>query len=148
MANPPRTFPSGPLRLAEEAAVAIRAEIRRAGGREVTFLADVDPDRVVVNPRAVARGNRGAVLAASRDAAEGSVMVHNHPSGDLEPSPADLTVAASLYEAGVGTAIVDNEARQIYVVVEPPPPRERILLDTGALDARGKVIPFTRLRPS
>ena len=63
-----------------------------------------------MNPRAVARGNRGAVLAASRDAPEGSVMIHNHPSGDLEPSGADLAVAATLYEAGLGSAIVDNEA--------------------------------------
>jgi len=135
MVSPSRTLPSGSLRLAEEAAAAIRAEIRRAGGREVTFLADVDPDRVLVNPRAVARGNRGAVLAASRDAAEGSVMVHNHPSGDLEPSSADLAVAASLYEAGVGTAIVDNEASRLYVVVEPPAPRVVEPLDLQEVEA-------------
>jgi ATP-dependent DNA helicase DinG len=101
----------------------IREEIERAAGREVTFLAEVGAGRVLSNPRAVARGNRSAVLAVSRDAPQGSVMLHNHPSGELEPSEADLSVAATLFEAGLGSAIVNNEATRIYVVVEPPEPR-------------------------
>ena len=112
-----------PLRLAPEAARVIRDEVTRAGGREVSFLAEVTRSRVIVNPRAVARGNRSAVLAVARDAREGSVMIHNHPSGLLEPSDADLAVAASVYERGIGTAIVTNQADRIYVVVEPPEPR-------------------------
>jgi len=127
--------PPPPLRLSEEASSAIRGEIHRARGREVTFLLDVREDRVLLNPRAVARGNRGAVLAVARDAPEGSLMIHNHPSGDLEPSSADLAVAAALYEGGVGTAIVDNEATRIYVVVEPPAPRVVESLDLTDLDA-------------
>lgn len=124
-----------PLRLSEEAATTLRAEIRRAGGREVTFLLDVGEDRVLVSPRTVARGNRGAVLAAARDAPQGSIMVHNHPSGDLEPSSADLAVAATLYEGGVGSAIVDNDASRIYVVVEPPKPRVVEALDLAEIEA-------------
>jgi ATP-dependent DNA helicase DinG len=62
-------------------------------------------------------------------------MLHNHPSGDLEPSAADLAVAATLYEVGVGTAIVDNEASRIYVVVEPPAPRVVEPLDLEKLEA-------------
>ena len=112
-----------PLRLAPEAARVIRDEVTRAGGREVSFLAEVTRSRVIVSPRAVARGNRSAVLAVARDAREGSVMIHNHPSGLLEPSDADLVVAASVYERGIGTAIVTNAADRIYVVVEPPEPR-------------------------
>ena len=50
------------------------------------FLATVDENRVVHEPRAVARGSFAAVLVAARDAPEGGVMLHNHPSGDLEPS--------------------------------------------------------------
>lgn len=119
------------LTLSPKAGEVIRREIQRAGGREVTFLAEVDPARVLVNVRAVARGNRSAVLAVSRDAPEGSVMLHNHPSGTLEPSEADLAVAAALYEDGLGSAIVDNEATRLYVVVEPPAPRvvEELELD-------------------
>jgi ATP-dependent DNA helicase DinG len=124
-----------PLVLSPDAARTIQDEVRRAGGREVTFLAEVGPNRTLTNARAVARGNRSAVLAVARDADEGSVILHNHPSGVLEPSDADLAVAATLYEEGLGSAIVDNEASSIYVVVEPPQPRVVAPLDLGQIDA-------------
>ncbi len=137
-----------PLRLSPEAAAVIRGEIRRARGREVTFLLEVSEDRVLLNPRAVARGNRTAVLAVAREAPQGSVMVHNHPSGDLEPSQADLVVAASLAEAGVGSAIVDNGATELYVVAEPPAPRVRVPLDPEELDVfLGPGGPLARIHP-
>ncbi|MCH8168517.1 MAG: DEAD/DEAH box helicase, partial [Proteobacteria bacterium] len=120
---------------AAEREVRLKAEIERAGGREVCFLARVDEDRVVREPRAVARGNFAAVLVAARDADEGGVMLHNHPSGVLEPSDADMRVAAQLYEEGLGTAIIDNGAEQLYVVVEPPQPRVRVPLKIEELDA-------------
>ena len=130
-----------PLRLAPEAARAIRDEVARAGGREVSFLADVTRERVISNPRAIARGNRSAVLAVARDVPEGGVMIHNHPSGELDPSDADLAVAARIYERGLGTAIVNNAANRIYVVVEPPEPRrvEPLQVDelSGLLAPRG-----------
>ncbi len=122
-----------PLRLSPEAAGVIREEVMRAGGREVSFLADVTRDRVIVNARAVARGNRAAVLAVARDAPEGGVMIHNHPSGLLEPSDADLDVAGRLYREGIGSAIVTNAADGMYVVVEPPEPREIEPLEVGEL---------------
>ena len=111
----------------------IRDEVARAGGREVSFLAEVTRERVVSNPRGVARGNRSAVLAVARGAPEGGVMIHNHPSGVLEPSDADLAVAARIYEDGLGTAIVTNEADRIYVVVEPPEPRRIVPLEVDGL---------------
>ncbi|TVR58871.1 MAG: helicase [Gemmatimonadales bacterium] len=123
------------LALHPDAARRIRDEIQRAGGREVCFLARVDAERRLVEPRAVARGNRGAVLAAARDAEAGEVLVHNHPSGLLDPSDADLVMAARLYEEGLGTAIVDNEARRLYVVVEPPLPRTRTPLEVAEVEA-------------
>ena len=83
----------------------------------------------------MARGNRSAVLAAAVDANRGEILLHNHPSGILDPSPADLALAARIYEAGLGTAIVDNEAQSLYVVVEPPAPRNRIELDRTRLEA-------------
>ncbi|MDE2979997.1 MAG: helicase [Gemmatimonadota bacterium] len=122
-----------PLRLSPEAARVIRDEVARAGGREVTFLAEVTRERVVANPRCVARGNRSAVLAVARHAPEGGVMIHNHPSGVLEPSDADLAVAARIHEDGLGTAIVTNDADRIYVVVEPPEPRRIVPLEVDEL---------------
>ncbi|MEZ4414263.1 MAG: helicase C-terminal domain-containing protein [Gemmatimonadota bacterium] len=126
---------SGELRLSPEAAERVRAEIRKAGGREVCFIAHVDETRLVHDPRAVARGNYEAVLVAARDARSGDVMIHNHPSGTLEPSEADFGVAARLYDMGLGTAITDNDASRLYVVVEPPTPKVRVPLDPDALEA-------------
>lgn len=60
-------------------------------------------------------------------------MVHNHPSGGLEPSEADIGVASHLYELGIGSAITNNAATDLYVLVEPPRPRERVELDVDAL---------------
>ena len=130
-----RSTPPTPLSIAAEAAVRIRSEIARAGGREVCFLAEVDEQRVIRRPRAVARGNFEAVLVAAKDAPQGGVMLHNHPSGSLEPSEADMRVAAQIYEDGLGTAIVDNDARELYVVVEPPAPRVRVPIDVDELGA-------------
>ncbi|TVP57754.1 MAG: hypothetical protein EA351_05210 [Gemmatimonadales bacterium] len=109
--------------------------MERAGGREVCFLVELTPERELVRPRAVARGNHHAVLAAARDAKAGEVIVHNHPSGILEPSDADLALAARVYEAGLGTAITDNRGEELYVVVEPPEPRIRETLALDDLDA-------------
>ena len=104
-----------------------------AGGREVSFLARVTRQRVIEDPRAVARGNHSAVLAVAQGAPEGGVMIHNHPSGEMSPSDADLRVAARIHEDGLGTVIVDNRATRLYVVVEPPEPRQVELLDIAEL---------------
>ena len=48
------------------------------------------------------------------------MLLHNHPSGRLEPSGADLDVAARLHDGGVGFGIIDNDATELYVVVEVP----------------------------
>jgi ATP-dependent DNA helicase DinG len=136
--TPPGRVPPKPgkaLTLSPESAARIREEIQRAGGREVCFLASVDEARVVHDPRAVSRGNYEAVLVAARDVPDGGVMLHNHPSGVLEPSDADMRVAALLYERGLGTAIVDNRAEGLYVVVEPPEPRTIQPLELAEVEA-------------
>jgi ATP-dependent DNA helicase DinG len=77
----------------------------------------------------VARGTVDRVLALPGVAARGEMLLHNHPSGLLEPSIADLSVAARLHDEGVGFGIVDNEGRALYVVVEVPRGREETSLD-------------------
>jgi ATP-dependent DNA helicase DinG len=123
------------LHLTKAAGRAIRAEIERAKGNEVCFIAAVAENGAVKAVRAVARGHRTAVLAAARDAEPGGLLIHNHPTGDLEPSDADLEVAAELYAQGLGLAICDNEALELYVVVEPPRTNELELLDPAAIEA-------------
>jgi ATP-dependent DNA helicase DinG len=118
-----------------EAATRVRHEIARAGGNEVCFLLAVAEDGELGQPRVVARGNGSAVVAAARDFDPGQVLLHNHPSGVLTPSDADLAVAERLWSEGLGFAITDNEAAELYVVVPPPPERTTLPLDLAAIDA-------------
>ncbi len=111
----------------------LRREIAAAGGREVSFVAEVDAEGTLVAARPVARGTVDAVLALPGVASRGEMLVHNHPSGSLEPSQADLTVAARLHDAGIGFGIIDNEATAIYVVVEVPKAPSYEVLDAPAV---------------
>jgi ATP-dependent DNA helicase DinG len=142
-------------RLALPARARLAAEIAAAGGREVSFVADVDGDGVVVDVTPVARGTVGAVLALPGVAARGQMALHNHPSGALDPSQADLTVAARLHDAGVGFGIVNNDASELYVVVEVPRAQDYTSVDAvesaRALGPGGRVarlLPAFEDRPS
>ena len=118
----------------------LRAEIDAAQGREVSFVARPDATGRLVEARVAARGTVDAVLALPGIAERGEMLLHNHPSGVLEPSGADLGVAARLHDGGVGFAIVDNEVTDCYVVVEIPRRRATTRLDAvdvAALLAEG-----------
>jgi ATP-dependent DNA helicase DinG len=130
-------------RLGPAVRATLRDEIARAGGREVSFAARLDARGVIVEVRVVARGTLDAVLALPGGYARGELLLHNHPSGRLEPSTADLAVAARLHDAGVGFGIVDNDVTDLYVVVEVPRARATQRLDpiaiAGLLDQGGPV---------
>jgi ATP-dependent DNA helicase DinG len=106
-------------------------------------VAEVDRDGVVTGARAVARGTVDMVLALPGVASRGQMLLHNHPSGYLEPSGADLHVAARLHDGGVGFGIIDNSATTLYVVVEVPRGAELSRLDAfeviAQLGERGQV---------
>jgi ATP-dependent DNA helicase DinG len=121
-------------RLSPAAAGAIRAAVRLAGGREVCFACTVDPDGLIQTARVVARGDAVSVLALPGFAVRGEMLVHNHPSGVLEPSHPDLQVASKIHDDGIGFAIVNNQATEIYVVVEVPAPTEHTRLDFASID--------------
>jgi len=122
-------------RLAPAAAAAMRAAIRLAGGREVCFVATVDEEGIVRTARAVARGDVQSVLALPAVAERGEMLVHNHPSGLLEPSDADLVVAQRLHDGGVGFGIIDNDATDLYVVVEVPKAKVTVPIVAGDVAA-------------
>jgi ATP-dependent DNA helicase DinG len=119
--------------VSERIAPGVRARlaeaIAAAGGREVSFVAQVDRDGVITGARVVARGTGGMVLALPGVASRGEMLLHNHPSGNLAPSGADLDVAARLHDGGVGFGIIDNGATELYVVVEVPREREVVPID-------------------
>ena len=128
-----------PGRIAPVAAAAIRSAIRLAGGREVCFVCGVDEAGVIQRARVAARGDVRSVLALPGFATRGELLVHNHPSGWLEPSDADLQVAARLHDDGIGFAIIDNDAARLYVVVEVP--RARPPVDLAPTDVAGLLGP-------
>ena len=111
----------------------MRAAIRLAGGREVCFVSTLDESGVVQTARVVARGDVASVLALPGFARRGEMLLHNHPSGLLEPSGADYDVAARMHDDGIGFGIVDNDARALYVVVEVPRADTTIRLDPEAV---------------
>lgn len=134
--------------LAAPAAADLRAAIREAGGREVFCVASLGPGGVAHELTVAARGNRHAVpvLAPYLDGAD--LLIHNHPSGELEPSAADLAVAAYAGDQGIGFCIVDNEVSRIYVVAEPVRERELQALDPRELAATLRAGgPLQRLHP-
>ena len=119
--------------MSERLAPGVRAhlarEIAAAEGREVSFFAEVDRDGIITGARVAARGTVEMVLALPGGAARGEMLLHNHPSGVLEPSAADLNVAARLHDAGVGFGILNNEATELYIVVEVPRDRPVVSID-------------------
>ena len=121
-----------PPRIVPVARGLIAQEIAAAGGREVCFVAVVSAEGQITEARAVARGTPDMVLALPGTARRGEMVLHNHPSGNLQPSHADLNVAARFHDAGVGFGIVTNDATELYVVVEVPRARAEQRLD--ALD--------------
>nr|MBA2626586.1 hypothetical protein [Gemmatimonadales bacterium] len=133
-------------RIAPGVRAQLAAEIAAAGGREVSFVAQVDRDGVVTGARAVARGTVEMVLALPGAASRGDMLLHNHPSGTLEPSGADLSVAARLHDGGVGFGIVNNGATELYVVVEVPHDRPVTPVDPfDVIDTIGEHGPIARL---
>jgi len=97
----------------------IRHEITAAHGNEVFFIGRCNVDGVVCEAEAIARGSKVAVPAIITRASCGDVVIHNHPSGDLTPSSADMDIASVCGNQGIGFCIVDNDCSRCYQVVSP-----------------------------
>jgi ATP-dependent DNA helicase DinG len=109
----------------------IRFEIKQARGNEVFFIASLDDNGCMVSTEAIARGNKHAVPAILSRASAGQMVLHNHPSGELTPSDADLDLASICGNNGIGFGIIDNNCERCYLVVAPHTPRtgERLNFD-------------------
>ena len=97
---------------------AIRDHIAQAGGREVYLVGSTNEHKMVEEVTILARGNESSVPAILQMAQHGDVVIHNHPSGLIEPSNPDIGVAGELGKSGIGFYIVNNPVTEIYVVVE------------------------------
>ncbi|TXT49659.1 MAG: ATP-dependent DNA helicase DinG [Spirochaetes bacterium] len=142
-------------RLKAQARETLRVEIEATGGREIFAIASLDTRGMVNKVSVVARGSETAVPALGSYFERGSVLIHNHPSGILFPSEADVQIAAEAGSYGVGSYIVDNEVDNVYVVAEPARKKAARRLDeeglAAALDKGGKLsasMPSFEPRPS
>ena len=111
--------------LTDEVRQTIKAAIKEAGGNEVFFTGQISGDGLVSSVKIGSRGNSHTVPVNFSDTRNSntSVLIHNHPSGQLIPSEADLNVAANASENGCGFYIINNSATEIFVVVEAVLPR-------------------------
>ncbi len=141
-------------RIAPDAARVMQEAIEGAGGGEVFFAGALDSGGCVTSVRVCARGNTGAVPALFEGLAVRDVVLHNHPSGELRPSEADLELAAMYSAHGHGVYIVDNDVTRVYVVIEPflSSQTERLSVDELAEvfspgGALARVTPHFEVRP-
>ncbi|BCS55684.1 helicase C-terminal domain-containing protein [Geobacter sp. SVR] len=102
-----------------DALLLMRHEIELAGGNEVFFIGRTNLDGIVCEVETIARGSKNAVPAILSRAVGGDVVIHNHPSGDLTPSAADMDIASVAGNQGIGCSIVDNGCTRCYQVVTP-----------------------------
>ncbi|MBN1519433.1 MAG: hypothetical protein JW923_05000 [Spirochaetales bacterium] len=142
-------------RFTPQAAAYLRTAIAEAGCVEVFAAGKLDEAGLVSELVVAARGVDDAVPALAGFLDRGDVIVHNHPSGVLMASQADLAIAARAGEGGVGSYIVDNDVAEVYVVAEPVRAKALIALDedqlAGVLDSGGKLaarLPGYEPRPS
>ncbi len=121
----------------------IRYAIKQADGNEVFVLGQTDANRRIVQVEILARGSENAVPAIMQTCGYGDIVIHNHPSGVLKPSSADIEVASHFGTLGVGFYIVNNSVDKVYKVVEAFAEKLSEQIDdeqvTGLLGPQGQI---------
>lgn len=107
----------------------IKKEIEAASGNEIFIRAQLNNKNIIEEIEVLARGNSYSAPAVINNLMAGEMIIHNHPSGDLTPSAADIRLAAKMAAREIGFAIINNQADQIYVVVEAGTKKEKQKLD-------------------
>lgn len=118
----------------EDVAEKIRELIRQYDGSEVFLVGTCEPDGTVVSVEPMAFGTKNAVPAPAQNATPGQVLIHNHPSGDLQPSEADISIASLHGKSGVGFYITNNTCDVVRIVVKPFFPKQAVPVEFGQLD--------------
>jgi ATP-dependent DNA helicase DinG len=109
------------LRFTSQAAALLRRAIRESDGTEVFAIGDVE-DGVVTGLTVTCRGQEDRVIALIDRPRPGQVVIHNHPSGELRPSNADMDLAGRYGQDGVGFVITNSDVTESRWVVEPHKP--------------------------
>lgn len=118
-------------RFVQSAIVEMRRQIQEANGNEVFFTGTINENGIVIAIAARARGNGHEVPVNPGYSRSAAVLIHNHPSGVLVPSDADLAVAADCAENAQGFYIINNAVTDVYAVVEPIKPAVTVKLSVS-----------------
>ncbi|MBM7623468.1 helicase C-terminal domain-containing protein [Sporohalobacter salinus] len=102
-----------------EARTKLKEAIVEADQQEVYCIGRLSSEEIITEIEVVARGNKKAVPVPAAKLKPGEVVIHNHPSGNLNPSQPDLNLAAKFGAQQIGFIIINNQADDLYVVVEP-----------------------------
>ena len=68
--------------------------ISQNDGNEIVMVGKVNDSGHIYELKRAAMGNSYSVAAVVNAAEPGEILIHNHPGGDIRPSPADIDVAA------------------------------------------------------
>ncbi|MCK4258668.1 MAG: hypothetical protein KAX49_06805 [Halanaerobiales bacterium] len=115
-----------------EAIEKLKKEITDAKGQEVVSKGFINSETGMIDQiEILARGHSTAAPAIINTLKPATVFIHNHPSGRLIPSDADLRVASKVGSRGAGFLIINNQVSEGYMVVEPYIPKDRNRLKTS-----------------
>ncbi|HBD92718.1 MAG: hypothetical protein A2015_14545 [Spirochaetes bacterium GWF1_31_7] len=88
-------------------------------GGEIFFGCVLEEDGSIISAIPICYGNEEAVLAPFEIAEKYNAVLHNHPSGNTQPSGADLQYASVLKNQGIGFFITNNSAEKLTTVIPP-----------------------------
>ena len=112
--------PGHPIETVAQAAALFRAALPKEQHEERVFVLPLDGSgKALAKPILVSVGHQdgstvidaGAIFReALKAGAEEIIVAHNHPSGNLTPSKADIAATAKLHEAGdfLGVPLLDH----------------------------------------
>lgn len=89
------------------------------GGGEIFFGCGIEEDGAISEVIPICYGNEEAVLAPYEIAEKYNAVLHNHPSGNTQPSSADMQYASVLKNQGIGFFITNNKADKLTTVIPP-----------------------------
>jgi ATP-dependent DNA helicase DinG len=96
----------------------IRNDIIKAEGQEIYLAGKVNESSNIFNYKIIDNGNKSSASSIINNLNAGDVLIHNHPSGDLNPSASDIHLASRLADNGIGFIIINNEASRLYILIE------------------------------
>lgn len=97
----------------------LRTLISRNGGGEIFVQGLLSGDNLVTGVQLLAKGGDSSVAAKLDLKNPYRVVIHNHPSGDLRPSPEDLVLSARYVNQEIAFLIIDNGVEQVNPVIPP-----------------------------